>query len=245
MKFHAALGSAVFALLPATALAAPPALTCPGLAALKENANSCRDNITFGQAGLDCYNALQRAIQARAAAAKSQLAASNALKIDKAGNQQNHNFQGANADYGISQDALTELIASAKLAHGSVDGYLNNIIFPEDFDAGEEIIGDMIEFIDSEPCYNENRLGLEDLKKRIEKNIRELEAAKAASLARANVSGHRDTNTGSLTAPVAHGTAGIGAAAHVPSGPSRNPASSITGVREDEAKRAQGEQKLR
>lgn len=245
MKPRTGIMLAFLALLPATTLAAPPVFACRGLAGLKENAESCRDNKTFGQAGLDCYNALQRAIQARAAAAKAQMAASNVAKIDNAGNQQNHNFQGAHADYGISQDALTELIANARLAHGSVDGYLNNIIFPEDFDAPEELIGDMFEFIDSEPCYNENRLGLEDLKKRIEKNIKELEAAKAASLARANVSGHRETHTGSLTQPVAHGAAGIGAGTPVPSGHARNPASSITGVQEDKAKRVQGEQKLR
>lgn len=212
---------------------------CPGLAGLKEEAKSCKDNASFGQAGLDCLKNLEKAIQARAAAAQKEMAASNALKVDKAGNAQTHNFQGATADYSISQDALSELIANAKVAHVSVHGYLNNIIYPEDFDAPEDIIGDMIEFLDANPCYNDNRLGLEGVKKKIESHIKELEVAKLASLGRGTTSGNRNSNQGSIIATKNQGgNTGNGSVMPVPQGTSRNPASSITGVEDDAKKRA-------
>ena len=85
----------------------------------------------------------------------------------------------------------------------------------------------------------ENRDGLKNVRDRIDTYISQLEATKAASLARANISGNRNSYQGSLDAKVVNGGVGSGSGLRpVPQGESRNPASSISGVELDAAKRA-------
>lgn len=250
MKLSLGLGILLGLSAPHMAQAAnalPLVFACKPLGGLKDNVESCEENGQYGDAGKACLNALQKSIQARAAAAKAAMSASHVAVVDKAGNAQHRNFQGANADYLITDDALAESIKNAKAAHAAVDGYLNNIIYPEDFDAPASLIGDMIAFLDKSPCYNDNRLGLEGVKKKIEKQIQELEQAKAASLARADVSAGRNTTQGSIQNNVIeNGVASAAPRANGgPQGAARTPASSITGVKEDAVKRAQGAEKAK
>ena len=119
----------IFCLRPASAGAEGHPLCVP-LSSIKEvKAFNCMDNHFYGQAGLDCLHALEAAIQSRAKVAMLQLAASNVQHVDRAGNAQTHDFQGANSDYEISQNALAELIAAAKAARSSVHQYKENIYY--------------------------------------------------------------------------------------------------------------------
>jgi len=240
IQFGQFIGLVCLALL-STEARAGASFACAALDSIKEvTAFECDDNHFYGQAGLDCLHSLESAIQSRAALAAKQMAASNAEHVDQAGNAQTHNFQGSNGDYSLSDEALAELIANAKAARENVDQYLNNVYYPEDWDAPEELIGDTNDFLDDNECYADNRDGLRQVKKKIEGYIDQLQAAKTASLERAKISSERNVGQDSLNVQIVKGgTSGEGSGVKdVPKGHSPTPASTITGVHEDAEKRA-------
>lgn len=212
-------------------------LPCKGLEELNESVMSCNDNGLVGQAGVACVQALEKLIQSRANEAVKQLAASHDLHVVQKGNNQAHDFAGTGAGYGISEAALNELITAAKRARSNVDGYLHNIVFPDYFNHSHAAIGDPFEFMDNSKCYSENRDGLRQLIKRVDKNIADLERTRQGSLARGSAASGREGMQGSLTVSATGGRAAAGSVAPVPSAQNRRPASDITGVKEDEKKR--------
>lgn len=231
------LAALMLGLMPASAGAAVK-ISCPSLQSLEENASECGDNNYFQQAGRQCLKAFEKAIQQRSVLAQAQLAASNLALVDKAGNSQNHNFGGSEADYDISQEALAELIDAGKKARNSVDDYLKHIYFPEDFDAPEEIIGDPMEFLDNNACYAEVESDLKSVLKKIDQHLAELAKTKEASKIRGNTSGSREGLQNSLTTGVSRASDGSAGAQPVPKkGNSQKSNSDITGIKEDEAKR--------
>lgn len=230
------------------ALAAPAVkVECPSLENLMEEAEECSDNGRFGEAGISCVKALEDAIRQQAELARASMKASNEKHTgEQAGNAQTHNFAGSGANYQISRTTLEELIAAAKGTRASVNSYLNGIYYPEDFDAPEEVIGDPIEFLDNNACYNDNRIGLENLVKQVDKKIAELEAALSESQKRETGSNQREIGQGTAGLGKVTGGKNTGPPKPLPSGSAKGGASprtksDITGTKESKEKEILGE----
>jgi hypothetical protein len=227
---------AIIFLAPAFAGAAVK-LECPAVDDFSNENMTCEENGKFGQAGVDCLSSLETAIKNQSAVAHKAMMGSNEKLVDKAGNAQTHNFHGSGADYALAQATLEELIASAKKAREKVESYHLNIFYPEDFDAPEEVIGDREEFIMDNPCFSENKLGLMDIVKKIDKDIADLEKTKALAMSKGATSGTRQEGMQNSLVNGASNTKAAGAkAGAIPKGTSQNGSSDITGVKEDQSK---------
>jgi hypothetical protein len=66
-----------------------------------------------------------------------------------------------------------EILAAAKSAKKHVSAYRDDIYYPEDWDAPEELIGDPMDFFDSEKCYAEARDSLKKTEEAIDRYIAE------------------------------------------------------------------------
>lgn len=66
-----------------------------------------------------------------------------------------------------------KVLAAAKKAKEYVSSYRDNIYYPEDWDAPQELIGDPIDFFDSEKCYAEARDSLKKTESSIDRYIAE------------------------------------------------------------------------
>ncbi len=219
-------------------------ITCQPPEAIEEaGAGDCFDNGQFGESAIACFRDLERVVKARTKQAQGELAASNALH-NAMGNAQNQNFAGSEADYAISQAALSELLSASKFVRKRVDSYLDHLYYPTDWDAPEELIGDPAEYIEGEDCYAENAEGIKGIVKKIDGYIDQFEKAKLASKQRGTTSGGREGMQNSIgSGSVQGGKMSQGAPAknkRVPSGKSSNGSSDITGVKQDKEKRLKG-----
>ncbi len=208
-----------------TAHAAIPSITCTNPERLNSEVQSCDGNSRYGEAGLSCTKQFEQLVQQQAGAASKKMGASNA----GVGSHQAQNFSGAASDYNISKETLDELIRAGEHTKTQVEAYLQNIVYPEDFDAPPAVIGDPIEFLDKEGCYSENRDGLENLLDTIDDHLEDLAKAKAASVARQDTSSGREGNLNNSLVKGAASTKAQGA--KVPSGKSQNGASDVTGTK--------------
>lgn len=193
MKNLAAL-TLTFTLLVPAAQAAPAAAkssACSTARDLDKQAESCDDNGLYADAGFDCLEKLESLIQTKAAAAKITLQLSNAAHVGDGKAKQASSFLGSGADYKIAMAALDSMIASAKKARGTVGSYLNNIFFPEEFDAPEELIGDNMEFVKNSRCYAEPKSLIEKTLETIDRHIADLERTKQAAASLGAQSGDR------------------------------------------------------
>lgn len=206
--------------------------SCTSVSSLDEATTGCEDNAQFTQAGRKCLQSLEDLIAAQTKVAATQLAAANA-KVNATNNAQNVGLQGARADYAISQQTLANLIASAKEARRNVDGYLNHIYYPEDFDAPAEVIGDPVKFLDANDCYSDNERALKSALDQIDKHIRDLERTKSVAMQHGNVSGARESGLQqSLNKSVSNKKSGQGSATAV-QGQDTGHGSDVTGVEKD------------
>ena len=178
MKHAAALA---LLLLFTSNLAAAKGFTCSTARDLSRNAASCDDNGQYADAGIDCLEKLEKLIATKAAAAKITLQLSNAAHVGGGNAKQATSFLGSDADYKIAMAALDDMIASAKKARRNVDSYLDNIFFPEEFDAPEELIGDNLEFIKGSRCYAEPKGLIEKTVETIDQHIADLQRAKQSA----------------------------------------------------------------
>lgn len=174
----------------AEAAKAPP-LECLDAEQLNSKVQGCEGNSLYGEAALSCMQKFRALVKDRTKGAAAQMKA-NAKDLAKEGAGQSQNFAGAEADYAVSQATLGELIEAGKLVSKQMDSYLDNIVFPEDFDAPEELIGDPVAFLDNSGCYSENRDGIENLLDDLDDEIANLEKAKSLSVGKLGVSNSRE-----------------------------------------------------
>lgn len=165
---------------------------------LEKDGQDCESNSVFSKAGEACVSSVEKTIKGKSGEVALALAASNLAHTGDGNNAQSSNFTGAAADYAISLAALQDLIRAAKVVRVKVADLPNHIYYPEDFDAPEEVIGNPVEFLDSQDCYNDARTSLERSLKKIDKQIADLEKSYKAAAARGNVSSGRASDTTSL-----------------------------------------------
>lgn len=93
----------------------------------------------------------------------------------------NHHYSKAGEDCLKKLEALVKsgrqnneaIVAAAKAAKKYVSAYRDDIYYPEDWDAPEELIGDPMDFFDSEKCYAEARDSLKKTEEAIDRYIDE------------------------------------------------------------------------
>ena len=134
---------------------------CRELAALDKEVESCEQNQKYTEAAGLCVANFEAYLKPERAKALNVLASARAKADSRAESRQ-------------------VLVRAAALAEATADrlgSYLGNIVYPEDFDAPEAMIGDRNAYLERETCYSSNRDRLEGMIERVKLSLRELNTA--------------------------------------------------------------------
>lgn len=217
--------------------AALAARVCMNPAGPISEANSCADNLVFADAAVECLERLEGQIKAQTGALGAGLDALGSKAVgSQAGKQKNSVL-----DYKLSAASLDILIGMAKDAQKETAVYLDSVVWPEDSDNPEITGPDFEAFLNSDPCYKDNKDVIARVMNDFDVYIAELEEARDVSNQLEAASHRHENSLDSL---------GKGAVSSKPksSSPVRRtagfkkkkqskPGSTITGVKEDAAKR--------
>ena len=127
-----------------------------------------------------CLVALLLASPAALAAPKFSCVSADELDKRTEECRDNHHYTKAGQDCLQKLEALLKsggakdrekFLATAKIAKGYISSYRDNIYYPEDWDAPEELIGDPVDFLDSQKCYAEARDSLKKAEETIDHYI--------------------------------------------------------------------------
>lgn len=151
--------------------------SCPAVENLANSVDSCDDNGDVSDAGIECIEKFEGLVKARGIV----LTAAGALL--KNTNSQKGELGSTKTEYKLSEASLLSLIAAGKKAQEVVGKYQGLVVFPEDFDAPEEVTGDKDEFLKSNQCYSEPAKILKDVSNDLAHYVKDLENALAANRA--------------------------------------------------------------
>ncbi len=143
-------------------------LNCRKVAELNEAVQSCEGNRKYVEAGRTCVQAFQGYLRAEKEAALRSMAA-----LQAGGSV-------ASDKHGEAVLTLSKVIETGEQASTSVKAYLSNIVYPEDWDAPPEVIGNPADFFRSHKCYSESRDGLEALAEEVDSSVKLLVEALSA-----------------------------------------------------------------
>lgn len=184
-----------FALLPAALPAALAAekkelrFACPSLSQIESSVNSCDDNAAVSDAGIECIEKFEALVKTRGIVLDA------AHSLQKAAESQKGELGNTKSEYKMSDAALVSLIAAGKKAQEVVGKYQELVVFPEDFDAPDDVTGPKEEFFAGNQCYDEPAKILKDVADDLDKHVKGLETALAANRA---LEQRTDVNTKSL-----------------------------------------------
>lgn len=166
------------------ALFEPIPLKCPSVENVRSKAMSCeKDNRMWTDAADYCLKRLNKIIDIQTKKMSRQLRLANKKNLDSAINKQKQNFIGTDVDYEIAQKNLDMLIDIADRTETQIDDYKHNVYFPEEWDEPEEIIGNRIKYVESQPCYSETLKAVRNILDKTTSAKESLIATKKASLA--------------------------------------------------------------
>ena len=152
-----------------SAQAAPKSSTsCPKVSDLNEAVQSCEGNKKYLEAGQACLQSFKTFLAAEKEAAFRSLEAVQAGGIV------------AGAKHSEAVQVLGKVLEVGEATSENVKGYLSNIVYPEDWDAPTEVIGNPADFFNSHKCYRESRDGLEALTEEIDLSVKQVVEALAA-----------------------------------------------------------------
>lgn len=132
MSMNKNLGLILLFLLFSTAYAN---LDCESLSSLDNKSEECKDNTNYTSAGKNCLKKLEDLILKKTKFTVQKIK-SKSSKINQ-----------------ISRKNRELILDATKDAMSKVQDYRNNIFYPEDWDAPEEVIGDGLKFMNSQKCY--------------------------------------------------------------------------------------------
>lgn len=224
-------------LLSVTLEPAKASQVCASPDSLAAEANDCTDNIVFSEAAVECLEKLEGAIDAQSKAVSASMKnIGSQAKRSQAAKQTNSKL-----DYRLSKATLEKLIAMAKNAQRETSGFLDSVMWPEDFD-NEEITGpDFEAFLESDSCYKENKDLITNVLKDFDDHIAELEKAKEASQVLEASTQGRETSMDSIVPNSMSAKPTRVVASPDPGSGKKKPKlrkPTITGVEEDAKKRA-------
>jgi hypothetical protein len=205
---------------------------CPDIQRIANGVESCDDNARVSDAGIECIEKFESLVKARGVVLN---AASTLLKT---ANSQRGELGNTKTEYKMSEATLRSLIEAGKKAQEVVGKYQNLVVFPEDFDAPDEITGDKEEFLAGNQCYAEPSKILKDVAKDLAHYVKDLETALAANRA---LEQRTDFSTKSLVqeheATIPTGQAPAGAKVKVDYGPEKKRGMSDISGTEDKPKK--------
>lgn len=143
-------------------------LNCRKLGELNEAVQDCGGNRKYLEAGQACLQAYKAFLSAEKESALRSLEALQAGGLV------------AGEKHSEAVRTLGKVLDAGEAASESVKGYLANIVYPEDWDAPPEVIGNPADFFNSHKCYRESRDGLEALTEEIDLSVKQVVEALAA-----------------------------------------------------------------
>jgi hypothetical protein len=192
----------------------------------------CMDNRVFVDEADACLSRLKAEV-------------SGATKSMKAGfsqdatSKQRDKFSASVQDYAAASAMLAKLIVLTDQVEDEVDSYADFVNLPEDTMSDDVTGGDEEAYVQMFPCYAETRDSLDSVQDDLDKVKSELVKAKqmadsAAVNSSSNAANLNQTDSTGAQ-PIVSGK-GQGSGVAGPKGQSSNPASDITGVKQDEQK---------
>jgi hypothetical protein len=209
---------------------------CADPVEISNRARNCGDNEDFSGAAVECLEKFEKAIETQKAAMAVNMAAKGAASAKSQAGKQNN----AMLDYMLSKEALNLLIDQAKKAQTETAAYYDQVVWPEDWDEPKITGPDFDAFLNSDPCYKDNRDMIANVLGDFDNYIAQLEEARDLSSNMQKATSGKETSMDSLSAGVtAEGKKATGPKAPDTkvSGKSPKKASNITGVEEDAKKR--------
>lgn len=224
----------LFALL-LQAPAAQAAISCRSTSAIDAQAQTCEDNESFADAGVECLENLQELVNKKAKEAAAAMGAANTKNVGDEVNKQTNTFQGSLEDYQISQDALNQLLLDAQATKAMVAEYLKDLYLPDGFEIVENTDNDIDGFVSQFPCFAENEETLKWVGEDVDKIISDLTKAKNAAAKKGGTSEsrHGSMDSDPASGPKAKATKGKGGSTGQRSGKSQRSTSDVTGVEQD------------
>jgi hypothetical protein len=209
---------------------------CQDLDELNAGVKNCQGNRAYVDSAQDCLDRFDTFVGTGSKAlAKALQSAGEAT--DKSGNSQLNYYGNDGTDLGISLADVTKMIARGEKTSELLEDYLDNIVFPEEFDAPPSVIGNDPEaYFNANKCYAEAKKGIEDLLDKLDGQLDKLDDTKDALAKFAKTNSGRTTNSGSLGSqnnPQLQQQDKTKAVKTKKTGNSANPSSNVTGVEED------------
>ncbi len=144
------------------------AIDCRKPDELNESVQDCAGNRKYLEAGRACVKAFQVFLLSEKEEALKNMAALQAGGVLSEG------------QHTKAVRTLSRVIEAGDEASGNVKAYLSNIVYPEDWDAPPEVIGNAADFFNSHKCYRDSRDGLEALAEEVDSSVKMLVESLAA-----------------------------------------------------------------
>jgi hypothetical protein len=196
----------------------------------------CEDNYVLGSEALTCVERFYKYVQDGKLTIKKDLD----QQVARMRKQQSDSYDRADTGYKHTQQILKALIAEGEYGKSVVDGYFDELFFPEDWDEPSVTGMSTAEYLAKEPCFAIPKSVIGDSQKMIAKIIADLGAVDLSSGTKQQTSATRSEHGQSLTGGAVAKTKGQAAPKPVPAGKTPPAASDITGSGKaiDEANKA-------
>jgi hypothetical protein len=170
---------------------APLENSCISYERLENPEADCESNGVYVDQAMKCLGSLERLIATKAGVANLALAVREQSRNQgRRSTRQSVSQANAQQDHQLAVTVLESLILQAKMARTTIDSYRDQVIFPEEIFAPEELTGNNQDFLQSQLCYSEPSEMLKEMVEKIEKHIDDL--GRARDLAQKNVRLNQD-----------------------------------------------------
>ncbi|MCO5144045.1 MAG: hypothetical protein M9962_13225 [Oligoflexia bacterium] len=168
---------------------------CADPVELYNQTEDCEDNVVFAASAIDCLEDLEKLVENARKKLDSNL-------IKPSDTQQRKSHDQSKANYEMTKATLDALLKQAQMSRKEVDAYMDYFSWPEDFDSEEAVDGDPEGFLNSDPCYIENKEVLANVLSDFDNHIKSLSAASLASFGKETTSGVNAGSAESLSQEV-------------------------------------------
>lgn len=203
---------------------------CPLFDAGNFTLENCDDNARLSQAALDCTTAYYNHVQAAQADVLRKF--QEQVKAQK--DLQSDSYDRTQEGYKNARAQLQSLIEDGKKARASVDDLYLNFYFPEHYDEPKMTGMSPRDYLSSQACYSQPEQIMLKSQQMIDKIMADLAATEEAAFGKQNTSGTRSAKVQVLEKAKMLGQEKAATQQKIPgipSGKSRKPSSTITGIK--------------
>jgi hypothetical protein len=237
LKFQSILACSI-GLLVSEARAATP--LCHPFSTFGKPLARCEDNFVVSEEALNCVDYYYKHVEAGKLKVKKIFDE----QIAKMKKEQSDSFDRTDEGYARAQKEVNDLIATGALARTVVDGYFDEMYFPEDYDEPSVTGMSSEEYLATEECFAGPKKAIQEGQRMIDTIMADLKAMNLSAAKKESKSEKRSVNVQAITPKALPTTKGQGSAApRVPAsaGKSQNGASDITNTQKaiEDAKTAE------